>query len=74
MSCRRRLMVVVLLLGHVGGAPAQTISHRGFVEGIAFTFPQQTSEDRAGVVDGLLRERGDAGAPMADLVRRSRQP
>jgi hypothetical protein len=54
MLCRRRLVCVALALGHAGGALAQTVSHRGFVEGIAFTFPQETPEDRVRVVGDLL--------------------
>ena len=33
---------------------AQTVSHRGFIEGLAFTFPQTTPDDQAHVVADLL--------------------
>ena len=54
MLFRRRLLCVAFLLGYSGVAPAQTISQRGFIEGLAFGFPQQTSEDRTRVVGDLL--------------------
>jgi hypothetical protein len=39
---------------HTGAAAAQTVSHRGFVEGLAFVFPQTTPEDQVHVVADLL--------------------
>src|SRR5258707_15896947 len=54
-----RWLCVALLLGHAGAAWAQTVSHRGFIEGIGFAFPLTTSEDRTRVVGDLLaREEG----------------
>jgi hypothetical protein len=50
----RRLLCVALLLGHAGATLAQTVSHRGFIEGIGFAFPLTTSEDRTRVVGDLL--------------------
>lgn len=50
-------MWLAFLIGHAGATCAQTVSHRGFVEGSAFTFPQEALQDRTRVVaDVLARE------------------
>ena len=43
-----------MLLGHAQSALAQTLSHRGFVEGTAFVFPQDTPNDPTQLVGDLL--------------------
>src|SRR5712692_7699263 len=52
--CRRLLVCTALLLGHAGGALAQTISQRGFVEGAALGFPHEAPNDPTRVVGDLL--------------------
>ena len=42
------------MLGHAQSAVAQTLSHRGFVEGTAFGFPQDTPNDSTQLVGDLL--------------------
>jgi hypothetical protein len=47
----------VVLLTHSAPALAQTVSHRGFVEGAAFGFPLTAPNDtKQAVFDGLVRE------------------
>jgi hypothetical protein len=63
-----RLAWCLLLLGCPDAASAQTVSHRGFVEGAAFTFPQTTGIDREHVVADVLA-RGELFVRPADWVR-----
>ena len=50
-------LCLLLLLGASDAAFAQSISHRGFVEGVAHAFPQTMADDRAHLVaDVLARE------------------
>jgi transcriptional regulator len=67
---------------HVTDAPASYIDQMlGAIIGLEIPISRlagkwkmsqnRPAQDRAGVVDGLARERGEPGAAMADLVRRS---
>jgi hypothetical protein len=55
-SCARwtRWICAAILLGHTPSAAAQTLSHRGFVEGTAFGFPQDTQDDSTQLIGDLL--------------------
>ena len=48
---------LLLLLGYAGSARAQTVLHRGFVEGSVVLFPQQAPNDPTrGITDLLVRD------------------
>jgi len=50
-------LCLLVLLSQTGAAIAQTVSHRGFVEGVGYAFPQTTINDREHLVgDVLARE------------------
>ena len=49
-----RWICVAVLLGHAESAPAQTLSHRGFVDGTASGFPQDTPDDSTQLLGDLL--------------------
>jgi hypothetical protein len=49
-----RWICAAILLGHTQSAAAQTLSHRGFVEGTVFGFPQDTQDDSTQLVGDLL--------------------
>ncbi len=54
---QRAGLCLLLLLGAPDAAFAQSISHRGFIEGVAHAFPQTMAGDRAHLVaDVLARE------------------
>ena len=50
----RRLICLVIVLAVPSRLLAQTVSHRGFVEGTAVVFPQQTEQDPVQLVGDLL--------------------
>src|SRR5688500_6461269 len=49
-----RWICVAIVLGHTSSAVAQTLSHRGFVEGTASLFPSETQADPTQFVGDLL--------------------
>jgi hypothetical protein len=58
-------MCLFLVWTQTGTAAAQELSHRGFVEGTTFVFPQTTPEDQEHVVGDLMAREEFFARPLA---------